>query len=71
MQKCFGRVKEKKPPSPRKRKCLVWRTLRLKSYCGMLRISNEISTCKSDVLGRTTSNEVVINWCKGSSSSNT
>ncbi|KAF7832742.1 uncharacterized protein G2W53_015075 [Senna tora] len=24
MQKCFGRVKEKKPPPPRKRKCLVW-----------------------------------------------
>ncbi|KAF7826620.1 uncharacterized protein G2W53_017784 [Senna tora] len=24
-QKCFGRVKEKKPPPPRKRKCLVWR----------------------------------------------
>ncbi|KAF7832485.1 uncharacterized protein G2W53_014818 [Senna tora] len=24
-QKCFGIVKEKKPPPPRKRKCLVWR----------------------------------------------
>ncbi|KAF7832686.1 uncharacterized protein G2W53_015019 [Senna tora] len=24
-QKCFGRVKEKKPSPPRKRKCLVWR----------------------------------------------
>ncbi|KAF7832607.1 uncharacterized protein G2W53_014940 [Senna tora] len=69
--KCFGRVKEKKPPPPRKRKCLVWRTLRLKSYCRMLRISNKCSTCKSDVLGRTTSNQVVINWCKGSSSSST
>ncbi|KAF7832509.1 uncharacterized protein G2W53_014842 [Senna tora] len=23
-QKCFGRVKENKPPPPRKRKCLVW-----------------------------------------------
>ncbi|KAF7839333.1 uncharacterized protein G2W53_007815 [Senna tora] len=23
-QKCFGRVKEKKPPPRRKRKCLVW-----------------------------------------------
>ncbi|KAF7826617.1 uncharacterized protein G2W53_017781 [Senna tora] len=22
--KCFGRVKEKKPPPPRKRKCMVW-----------------------------------------------
>ncbi|KAF7800727.1 uncharacterized protein G2W53_044774 [Senna tora] len=26
-QKCFGRVKEKKPPPPRKRKCLVWSLL--------------------------------------------
>ncbi|KAF7832782.1 uncharacterized protein G2W53_015115 [Senna tora] len=24
MQKCFGRVKEKNPPPPWKRKCLVW-----------------------------------------------
>ncbi|KAF7832525.1 uncharacterized protein G2W53_014858 [Senna tora] len=24
-QKCFGRVKEKKHPPPRKMKCLVWR----------------------------------------------
>ncbi|KAF7832420.1 uncharacterized protein G2W53_014753 [Senna tora] len=24
MQKCFGRVKEKKPPPPRKRMCLDW-----------------------------------------------
>ncbi|KAF7832591.1 uncharacterized protein G2W53_014924 [Senna tora] len=24
MQKCFRRVKEKKPPPLRKRKCLVW-----------------------------------------------
>ncbi|KAF7832798.1 Receptor-like protein kinase THESEUS 1 [Senna tora] len=47
------------------------RTLRLKSYCGMLRINNKTWTCKSDVLGRTTSNQVVINWCKGSSSSST
>ncbi|KAF7832434.1 uncharacterized protein G2W53_014767 [Senna tora] len=57
-EKCFGRVKEKKPALPRKRKCLVCRTLRLKSYYGMLRISNKISICKSDVLGRTTSNQV-------------
>ncbi|KAF7832909.1 Receptor-like protein kinase THESEUS 1 [Senna tora] len=42
------------------------RTLRLKSYYGMLRINNKSSTYKSDVLGRTTSNQVVINWCKGS-----
>ncbi|KAF7832443.1 Receptor-like protein kinase THESEUS 1 [Senna tora] len=47
------------------------RTLRLKSYCGMLRISNKCPTYKSDVLGRTTSNQVDINWCKGSSSSST
>ncbi|KAF7826789.1 Receptor-like protein kinase THESEUS 1 [Senna tora] len=71
MQNCFGRVKDKKPPPPRRRKCLIWRTLRLKSYCGMLRISKKSSTCKSDVLGRTTNNQVVINWCKGSSSSST
>ncbi|KAF7839372.1 Receptor-like protein kinase THESEUS 1 [Senna tora] len=46
-------------------------TLRLKSYCGMFGVSNKSSNYKSDVLGRTTSNEVVINWCKGSSSSST
>ncbi|KAF7832859.1 uncharacterized protein G2W53_015192 [Senna tora] len=29
-QKCFGRVKEKKPPPPQKRKCLVWRESTIK-----------------------------------------
>ncbi|KAF7832516.1 uncharacterized protein G2W53_014849 [Senna tora] len=36
-QKCFGRVKEKKPPPPRKRKCLVWRDIELKQFAVAVR----------------------------------
>ncbi|KAF7832794.1 uncharacterized protein G2W53_015127 [Senna tora] len=41
-QKCFGRVKEKKPPLPRKRKCLVWRQVREISCSTLLRIFHSL-----------------------------
>ncbi|KAF7826624.1 uncharacterized protein G2W53_017788 [Senna tora] len=37
--KCFGIVKQKKPPPPRKRKCLVWRLVREISCSTLFRIS--------------------------------
>ncbi|KAF7832786.1 uncharacterized protein G2W53_015119 [Senna tora] len=48
-QKCFGRVKEKKPPPPRKRKCLVWRQVREISCSTLFRIFHRFLSCATNV----------------------
>ncbi|KAF7826787.1 uncharacterized protein G2W53_017951 [Senna tora] len=47
--KCFGRVKEKKPPPPRKRKCLVWRSVREISCSTLFRIFHRFLSCAASV----------------------
>ncbi|KAF7832873.1 uncharacterized protein G2W53_015206 [Senna tora] len=48
-QKCFGRVKEKKPPPPRKRKCLVWRQVREISCSTLFRIFHRFLSCAASI----------------------
>ncbi|KAF7832678.1 uncharacterized protein G2W53_015011 [Senna tora] len=48
-QKCFGRVMEKKPPPPRKRKCLVWRYVREIFCTTLFRNFHRFLSCAASV----------------------